>query len=311
MTSETKDARSIGYREAERTLWSHYGIDPKERYVELKSFPGRLRVLEVGSGEPVLFVPGTAGTGPIWGFLLNHLKGRRCLLLDRPGWGFSAPIDYRKDEYGHVVSSVMGDVLDALELAHTDVVGASIGGVWALRAAQVHPHRIRRVVLLGGGPMVPQIPPPRIIRLLASPLGALMVRLPEKPQRVRSIMRSNGHGASLDAGRIPDEYIDWRVSLSRATPSMRFEREMVRSLLAGKRWRPGLTFTDGELGELQVPVSMIYGTEDPVGSVDVWKRFVELLPRGELEVVDAAGHVPWLDDPAGVARSVDRFLSRT
>jgi 2-hydroxy-6-oxonona-2,4-dienedioate hydrolase len=308
MAPASEDPRSSRYRDVERMLWSYYGIEPVERYVELESFPARLRVLEVGSGEPVLFIPGTAGTGPVWGPLLSRLDGYRCLLLDRPGWGFSTPIDYAKHEYRHIVAVVMKEVLDALELAQTQVVGASIGNVWAMRVAQVHPQRIRQVVLLGGGPLVSEIPPPRIIRLIASPIGALMVRLGESPKRVKSILRANGHGLSLDAGRIPQEYVDWRVSLGRETSSMRYEREMVRSLLAGKRWKSGLTFTDEEVGGLQLPIFMIYGSTDPVGSVDVWRRFVDLLPQGELEVVDSAGHVPWLDDPAGVAGSMDRFL---
>jgi pimeloyl-ACP methyl ester carboxylesterase len=96
MAPASEDPRSSRYRDAERMLWSYYGIEPVERYVELRSFPARLRILEVGSGEPVLFVPGTAGTGPVWGSLLSQLDGYRCLLLDRPGWGFSTPIDYAK-----------------------------------------------------------------------------------------------------------------------------------------------------------------------------------------------------------------------
>jgi pimeloyl-ACP methyl ester carboxylesterase len=42
-----------------------------------------MRVVGVGSGPPVLFVPGTAGTGPYWGSLVRALDGFRCLLLDR------------------------------------------------------------------------------------------------------------------------------------------------------------------------------------------------------------------------------------
>ena len=37
---------------------------------------------------------------------------------------------------------------------------------------------------------------------------------------------------------------------------------------------------------------------DPVGTVAVWRHAVGLLPRGRFEVVDRAGHMPWLDDPA-------------
>ena len=63
LTTVAADARIERYRRAERALWEHYGLAPTERFIDLESPRVRLRVLEVGSGEPVLFVPGTAGTG--------------------------------------------------------------------------------------------------------------------------------------------------------------------------------------------------------------------------------------------------------
>ena len=123
-------------------------------------------------------------------------------------------------------------------------------------------------------------------------------------------MRRAGHGASLDAGRIPDEYIRWRVAFERETDSMRNERDMVRAVV---RWRtglrPGLAFEDAELAVFQQPTFLVYGTADPVGSVEIWKRAIGLLPRGQLQLVDGAGHMPWLDDPHVVAGHVSRFLA--
>jgi len=100
------------------------------------------------------------------------------------------------------------------------VVGGSIGNVWALRLAALHPSRVGRVVLLGAGPIRSDARVPGIIRLLASPAGAVMVRLPGNRSRVHSILRGSGHGPSLANGRIPDEFIDWRVSVERETDSM-------------------------------------------------------------------------------------------
>ena len=71
--------------------------------------------------------------------------------------------------------------------------------------------------------MLPEIEVPPFIKLLASPLGAAIVRLPQKPKMIRAQLRGLGHGASLDAGRIPDELIRWRQSLSRDTDSMRHD----------------------------------------------------------------------------------------
>jgi pimeloyl-ACP methyl ester carboxylesterase len=309
ITDAPTDARTDRYRQAEQTLWSHYGLNPTERFVELESPAVRLRVVEIGSGPPVLFVPGTAGTGPVWAPLVRELTGFRCLMLDRPGWGLSLPLDYSQYEYKAVIADLLRGTLDALAIERTHVVGSSIGDAWALRLAERYPSRVDRVVLLGGGPLVPAITVPPFIRLLASPVGAVIVRLPVKAGRIRSIMRDSGHAASLEARRIPDAFVDWRVTLAQATDSMRHERDMVRTIVSGNTFRPGLTFTDSELAEIQQQTLLIYGTDDPVGTVDTWKRVVDLLPRAELRLVDGGGHLPWLDNPGAVADDISRFLA--
>ena len=201
--------RTERYLEAERRLWHHYGLDPEERFLDLDAPAARLRVLEVGSGEPVLFVHGTVGPSA-WASLISELPGYRSIVLERPGWGLSSAIDFSRHEYKTLVADVLRGALDALEIERAHVVGGSIGNVWALRLAAQHPSRVERIVLMGGGPIVAEAGVPGIIRLLASPAGALMVRLPDRAARLRSILRQSGHGASLDAGRIPDEFIDWR-----------------------------------------------------------------------------------------------------
>lgn len=313
MTSATLAAppespRLARYREAEQAVWSHYGLAPTEREVELDSPRLRLRFTEVGSGHPLVFIHGTAGTGPAWAPLLRELTGFRCLLVDRPGWAFSSPLDYSRHEYGTVAAQIVTGVLDALELERADLVGASIGDVWALRTALAHPSRVGRIVLLGGGPLVPEVEVPSFIKLLASPLGAIIVRLPLKPDRVRSILRQNGHGASLDDGRIPDPFVEWRATVGRETDSMRHEREMVRALVGRRGFRPGLAFSDGELSAIGRPTLVVFGSEDPVGTVDVWKRTVGVLPHGALDVIQGAGHSPWLDEPKAIAERIRRFL---
>lgn len=295
------------YLATERALWDRYELEPTERFIEVGSPAVRLRIREVGTGEPVVLVHGTGGPGT-WPSLVSRLTGLRCIMLDRPGWGLSAPVDYSAKPYNALIAELLGGVLDALALDRAHVAGASIGDNWALRLAQTHPARVGRVVLLGGGPLLPEVRIPTFIRLLASPAGAVMVRMPQKRRMLEAQLRQIGHGPSLDSGRIPDEFVAWRLALARDTAAMRHEREMVRAIATPRGFRSGLTFDDDELAAVEQPVLHVVGTADPVGSATAWQRAASLLPRGELELVQDAGHVPWIEAPRLVADHMRRFL---
>ena len=297
------------YRRAETALWEHHGLQPTTRFVQLEKPRVRLRILEVGTGTPVLMVHGTVGPGS-WASLIEAIgSGHRFIVLERPGWGASEPVDYRGRPHREFAADILRGVLDALDIERVVVLGGSIGDVWALSLAQFHPDRVDKVILLGAGPMVAEAGRPSFIRLIASPIGALIVRLPVNADRGRSILRDSGHGPSLDAGRIPDAFVDWRVSLSNDTSAMRHERDMVRSLVRGDGWTPGFLFDDADLGAIERPTLMVYGTADAVGNVETWRRIVGAMPRARLEVIDGAGHMPWFDDPQRVAGLVNGFLA--
>jgi pimeloyl-ACP methyl ester carboxylesterase len=297
------------YLTAETRLWQHYGLAPRERFVEIARPHARLRVLEVGSGRPVLYLHGTIGP-TAWAPLVVHLPGTRALVLDRPGWGLSDPVDFPSSGMRPFVADLLVGVMDALDLERVDLVGGSIGDAWALSLAERHPDRVGRVVLLGGGPLVEAVPVPGMIRAIASPLGSVIVRLRVSPARLDGILRDSGHGASLDAGRIDDTLLEWRRSAHNDTAAMRHERALVRNVVRGGGWRPGISFDDAALRAIDSPVLLVYGTADPTGTAGTWRAFTTALPNGTFEVIGGAGHMPWFDEPARVASLVEGFLAR-
>jgi pimeloyl-ACP methyl ester carboxylesterase len=227
-------------------------------------------------------------------------------MLDRPGWGLSSEVDYARYEFKTLVTDVLRGVFDSLGLDKVSLVGASIGNLWALRMAQIHPDRVDRVVLLGGSPNR-EVPVPKFVKLLASPVGKLMVSLPMRPRMLASQLRAIGHGPSLEAGKM-DDFLPWRISLSNHTQSLVNEREMIRALLGKNGFRPGLTFEEDELYQIKAPILMIFGTADPTGDVPIWQRFVDQLPQGQLTSLEGLGHMPWWDDPVRVGAAVLAFL---
>ncbi|HVF07567.1 MAG TPA: alpha/beta hydrolase, partial [Actinomycetota bacterium] len=148
------------YFAAEAAMWSHYGLAPTSQTLTVGRSKSALRVQEVGTGDPILFVHGTGGSGAYLAPLVAELSGSRCLVIDRPGWAVSTPVDYSERPYADIVSEILRDTLDALEVERAHVVGASIGDLWALRFAMAEPSRVERVVLLGGGPISPAVTVP-------------------------------------------------------------------------------------------------------------------------------------------------------
>jgi len=113
--------------------------------------------------------------------------------------------------------------------------------------------------------------------------------------------RQSGHGPSLDDGRMPQVYVDWKVAMTNKTTWRGNERDMVRAITCRRGWKPGLTFDADDLSSVSVPVLMIYGTDDPIATVETWENFVAQIPDGKLEIIDRAGHLPWFDKPDQVS----------
>src|SRR6266545_3148336 len=72
---------------------------------------------------------------------------------------------------------------------------------------------------------------------------------------------------------------------------------------ANPRWALG----EKEVSRIEKPVLLAWGSRDPFGSVAVGRRFAELV-SGRLLQIEGAGHLPWLDEPAAIARTLQEFI---
>jgi pimeloyl-ACP methyl ester carboxylesterase len=307
-TTTRRDMRLERYLAAERRYWAAAGLDPRESEVRVGAAGSRLRVQEVGEGEPLVYIHGTGGSAAYFAPLLAALPGFRHIVIDRPGWVASEPVDYCRRPYTAIAVETIRGVLDSAGIERAHVVGASIGNLWAMRFALAEPSRVARVVFLGGGPISPDVAVPPFIRLLRSPIGRLIVRLPERPGMFRKQLAGMGHAASLSSGRIDDAFVEWHGALTRDTDWARHEREMVRCIVGRGGFVDGLVPSRSEVAALRAPALMVLGTADPVGDRSVWQRFVADTPAAELDLVADGGHVVWLDDPARVGGRMARFL---
>lgn len=300
------------YREAEEAWFASQGVEPAERRVRLPRLDVEVRVQELGEGAPTLFIHGGPNSGSTWMQVAGRVRGLRCLILDRPGTGLSDPHPSPVGRHSLTsIAAVMAvDVLDALEVERAHVVASSLGGFIALHSAAARPDRFNRMVQMACPAFAPGMRTPPFMRLLMTPgLGRMIRSLPPTPKANRSILRQIGHGTSLDTGRIPEEFLDWYLALQRHTDTMAHEGRAIARLGTPFGFDSSLTIPDEVLSRVVAPTCFLWGEEDTFGGVEVAHRIVAAMPAAEFEVLPAAGHLPWIDDPDRAAEVVTSFLA--
>lgn len=300
------------YRAAERALWHDAGVTPTEHRVHLARNDVGVRVLEVGTGPPVLFIHGGPGAaGPSFAHLAARLPQLRCLLLDRPGTGLSDPHPLDSPAaVRHEAETLVADVLDALDIPRAHLVGSSHGSYVALLSAAAHADRIDRTVHLGCPGFVEGMKATAFDRLVLLPgASRLFSRLPASERGLRSTLRRLGHTVALEAGKIPQAFIDQHVALQQHTDTMRNELTSMGNMGTFRSgFDPALTLDAAVLGRVKSPSYLLWGDNDPYGGAPVAQQLVDALPDAQLEMLPDAGHLCWLDDHDHAADTIRRHL---
>lgn len=289
------------YRAAEQRLWDHYSIAPTEHFVELPGFNIKVRVLEIGRGEPVLFVHGSPNAAPKWAPLVAKLADFRCLLLDRPGCGLSEPVNYTGIDLRVFGADLLEQTYQALGLARSALVASSLGGALAFYFTRAHPERVARLVQEGCPAFVQGFHIP-LYNIVGSVTSLLFGSSPPS----RAAFRHIGHAKSIDQGRFEGAVLTWRDALLKYTDTLRHENQLNRNItrrMREYRYGPEL------LRQIAPSTLYLWGEDDPFGGVAVGKRSAAAQPDARLRSFPGAGHLPWLDDPGTHARLIRSFLN--
>jgi 2-hydroxy-6-oxonona-2,4-dienedioate hydrolase len=309
---DANDARVVAALDAERRLLQFYGLTAETRYVRLAQADVRIRVTEIGSGAPVVVVPGN--TGDVFPFapLLAELRDRRIIAINRPGGGVSDGMDHRRVGFRELAMETLGSVLDDLELDRVPLVGHSIGGHWSLWFAMDRPDRVSALTLLGVPGNLMGTAPPLALRLLTVPvLNSLLFSMvtPRSVDRALRGLSFMGHSPETVA-RLPEAMAECFFRFQRLphykTSSLTLMARINR--LGGSR--PDIQIGQEELKRVGQPAMFLWGTNDPWGSVEAGRRIAKVMPDAEFHAISGGGHLPWLDEPVECGRLIRDFLSR-
>jgi len=284
--------------------------DVRPSYHLVQTDPGPTFVMDVGEGEPVVFVHGTPATSAVWVPLLEHLSGIRALVVDRPSHGLSGDFDFAEvpaDEVRAHGVRYLESLLDALGLDSATFVCNSYGGLWAMWLASDRPNRVRRIVQAGAPPGMRTPNVPLIFGLLSVPwIARVLHRIgPPSSRSTRRFFRQMGDPVDRLSPAMVETYTDSQ-RLPATASLMRNIQHVAR--FPGRFDHRSLWLDDTDLGRITTPTLFLWGPNDFVGGVDHARATAAVLPNSELEIV-GVGHLPWLQEPGACAHTIERFVS--
>lgn len=255
---------------------------PSEQIMELQGGKWKTRVLSAGDGDPVVFLHGAGGL--MWDPFLDGLAERhRVIAPQHLGSGDSQGIEDLHDILDLVL--YYAELFDVLGLPAVSLIGHSFGGMVAAEIAAINPERVGKLVLLAPiGLWLDDHPVPDISTITPSQLPGLLFADPGGPL------------ASMLA--MPDSN----------DPEALFEAAMGMASILQFIWPLPDKGLSRRLYRVKAETLLIWGRQDRLVDPAYGSAFASAIANARLEIVDAAGHVPQIEQCSQVVSLVTKFL---
>jgi pimeloyl-ACP methyl ester carboxylesterase len=259
------------------------------------------RLSVAGDGPPIALLHGFADGADTWRALLAEFDaaGRAAFAVDMPGFGHADP-----REPGPIMPQLDAFIDDVIaDTGPVILMGNSLGACVSVRAAARGSCNVRGAIAVDE-PILASHWLMRLGRGRADPFRVLDHRMPiPKDLYHRAIRRTLARLLYADPAQAdPDVLARFTVQAS--------DRSRARTLLGDARTVALETAGGYDSERVRCPLLVIHGRKDRVIPVHASERLHESVPTSTLVVLPNSGHCPQLDDPAGLATHVLRFLDR-
>jgi N-formylmaleamate deformylase len=260
--------------------------------------PTAFTVKVIGTGRPVIFIPGLASPPSVWDKAVEHLTGRvQSHVLTLAGFAGAAPI---APPFLQQVHDQIVQYIKANNLQKPIVVGHSLGGVMSLWLAETDPD-IAGVVDVDGFPFIAAALDPSVDVAKAAAQGKAFAEQMAKvtPAQLVEQMKpllSNWVSNPEELQRL----LDAAGKSDPPTVAAAFAEMFALDLRV-------------DLGKIAMPVTVIAATDSqlPLDKLQAaWHAEVDPIKGVDLEFVGNAKHFVMLDQPDVFNKLLDTALAR-
>jgi 2-hydroxy-6-oxonona-2,4-dienedioate hydrolase/2-hydroxy-6-oxo-6-(2'-carboxyphenyl)-hexa-2,4-dienoate hydrolase len=264
------------------------------------------RVIEAGSGDPLILIHGIGGYAEAYARnVMNLAKDFHVYAIDALYHGFSTKEPFDSEQTTLRQAEAIVDLMDAEGLKTAFIKGESMGSNIAFEFGLKFPDRARKLVLDTGAYFI------KFNRTFqerpggGTALADLSREAVVNPQRETVRKRLEWLVTSPD--RITDEMVDLRLKYY-TDPEINASMQRVNGITAPRQQNP--RYTEEDCARLTVP-SMVFWTEHNPGSgPDVGEYFASLIPNAEYYCMADAAHWPMWEHPEEHDRVITAFLKK-
>jgi len=242
-----------------------------------------MKVSESGTGRNILILHGGGGPGTMAALAAHLAETAHVITPTHPGWDGTP----RPESLATVAALADAYVryLDDHDLKDVVVVGSSLGGwLGAEIALRDTAHRVTGLVIINGvGVNIPGQPITNISHFTPPEIAKVAYHDPSK----------------FGAGAPPPT--PERIAMMRAN-------QATLAVFAGDPYCYDPTLL-GRLKRIRIATLVLWGASDHVVTKDYGHAYAAAIPHARFETVAAAGHLPWLEQPAATFAPLDRFLA--
>jgi len=284
------------------SIWTDLmGVPFTQRYINAGGI--KTRVVEAGEGPVLVFLHGTGGHAEAYvRNIAAHAKHFHVYAIDMIGHGYSdyPDIDYGVDTFVKHVS----DLIDAVG-GKVHLSGESLGAIVASRVAMKYPHKIDRLVLNTGLPIVPSEAGRQEL------LQGLVISRQAAGELTRDVVKTRlGFLMHEPEKMVTEELIDVRFNIYNQPgmlPIMGRIAQAVLGTITDLESANGI-FEPNQLKQIKSPTLIIWTRYNPGQHMDVAEKGMELIPDVQLHVMENSAHWPQWEEVGEFDRAHIKFL---
>lgn len=255
------------------------------RFTDVRGVKQEIR--EYGDGPTILYLHPGRGVSGDETFLRALSQGARVIAPSHPGFGQSDLPDWMstvEDLAYHYL-----DLMDALDLRDVTLVGSSFGG-WLAAAVAIKPTtRIARLVLID----------PVGVKFGSRDDRDIVDVWAQKKVDLDRLTFHDPEKAKIDYASLSDETL---LELARNRESE-----------AWFAWSPYMHDPKlrHRLHRVSAPSLVLWGASDQIVTPDYGRAYAAAIPGAEFQIIEAAGHLPQIEQPEACARATLDFMAAT